>query len=128
MPPRLGANYRVKKVAVGATSELQLSYEQTLVLTVNRDTGNISIRNPLAGHIAIDSYSSHFRPRLDVGQLCRPWRRDAQRRRLGQSRTAPGGNTVNALTEVKQPDLRSPSEIRRVRFVSGAVRLAGHRL
>jgi len=58
----LGANYRVKK-AVGTAapflnhSLLQLSYEQTLVLTVNRDTGNITIRNPLSGNIAIDSYS-----------------------------------------------------------------------
>lgn len=103
----LGANYRIKKVAVGNTSELQLSYEQTLVLTVNRDTGQVSIRNPLAGQIAIDSYSiSSARGSLlasyaglgsstpGAGQWVKPG--------------PPGANTANVLTEVQNPTTNPP--------------------
>lgn len=103
----LGANYRIKKVGVGNTSEVRLSYEQTLVLTVNRDTGQVTVRNPLAGQIAIDSYSiTSARGSLlasynglgaatpNAGVWVKP--------------TAPGANTANALTEVKEPDFTVP--------------------
>jgi hypothetical protein len=98
----LGANYRVKKVAVGSTSELQLSYEQTLVLTVNRDNGQVSIRNPLTGQIAIDSYSitsargSLLASYAGLGAStpgAGPWVKPGP----------PGANTSNALTEVQDP-------------------------
>lgn len=103
----LGANYRIKKVAVGGTSEVRLSYEQTLVLTVNRDTGQVSVRNPLSGQIAIDSYSiTSARGSLlasynglgaatpNAGVWVKP--------------SGPGANTANALTEVKEPDFTVP--------------------
>jgi hypothetical protein len=102
----LGANYRVKK-AVGTGplaghSLLQLSYEQTLVLTVNRDTGNITIRNPLSGNIAIDAYSINSARGSMVASYAGlgsstpgagVWVKD-----VGQ-----GLNTINALSEVQDP-------------------------
>jgi Dockerin type I domain/PEP-CTERM motif len=98
----LGATYRLKQTVAGTETKLQLSYEQVLVLTVNRDTGEMSIRNPQAGHIAIDAYSvSSARGSMLAGYTG-----------LGSSTpnagvwvkpTAPGGNNANALSEVKQP-------------------------
>ncbi len=56
--PPVGALYRAQKVdAVGGEKLLQLLYDRVLVLHVNRDTGELSITNPLAGPIAIDSYA-----------------------------------------------------------------------
>ena len=78
------------------------------MLTVNRDTGEISIRNPLTGHIAIDSYSVNFGPRVDAGQLCRTRCRDAQRRRLGQADGPRWQHRQRALREVKEPDNTIP--------------------
>jgi hypothetical protein len=99
----LGANYRIKKVAVGNTSEVQLSYEQTLVLRVNRDTGELSIRNPLAGQLAIQSYSvTSARGSLLPGYAglgsstpgAGPW---------AKPEVEGGENTVRNLTEVQDP-------------------------
>ena len=103
----LGANYRVKKVAVGATSEVQLSYEQTLVLTVNRDTGQVSIRNPLAGQIAIDSYSINS-ARASLLASYNGLGAATPGAGVWVKPTAPGGNTANALSEVKEPDFTVP--------------------
>lgn len=114
--PPLGANYRVKKVAVGDTSELQLSYEQTLVLTVNRDTGELSVRNPLSGDIAIDSYSV----RSARGSLLPSYDGLGDDTPNAGNWVVPpgpnpsgdppfGANTVNALSEVREPDPTPPS-------------------
>jgi hypothetical protein len=103
----LGATYRLKKAIDGPNTELQLSYEQVLVLQVNRDTGELKIRNPLTGNIAIDSYSvTSARGSMvtsyaglgagtpNAGVWVKP--------------TPPGGNNANALSEVKEPDVTVP--------------------
>lgn len=113
----LGANYRVKKVGSGGHSLLQLSYEQTLVLTVNRVSGELTIRNPLGGSIAIDSYSvtsarGSMLASYDGLGSSTPgagvWVKD-----VGE-----GLNTIHALSEVQNPtsnpapyDLSSVSSI-----------------
>lgn len=55
--PPVGAAYRLKQVDVGGRKQIQLSYEKLLVLRVNRDTGELSIRNPYGGGIGITDYS-----------------------------------------------------------------------
>jgi hypothetical protein len=56
-PPPLGSAYRIRKVPGPAAHTLmQLSLEKLLVLRVNRDTGELSIRNPQTGTISIDNY------------------------------------------------------------------------
>ena len=98
----LGATYRVKNVAVGATTVSRLSYEQVLILTVNRDTGEMTVRNPYDGQIAIDAYSVTSARGSMVTSYAG----------LGSSTpnagvwvkpTPPGANTINALSEVKTP-------------------------
>ena len=67
----------------------------------------MSMRNPLTGHIAIDSYSINSARGSMVASYAG----------LGAATpnagvwvkpTAPGGNTVNALSEVKEPDNTIP--------------------
>jgi len=103
----LGAVYRIKKTTTATNTKLQLSYEQVLILTVNRDTGVMTVRNPYSGNIAIDAYSvTSARGSMNIGYAG-----------LGAATpnagvwvkpTAPGGNTVNALSEVKEPDSTIP--------------------
>jgi hypothetical protein len=55
--PALGEVYRVTKgTGPGGRSLLQLSRQKALVLSVNRDTGAVSILNPQDGAINIDGY------------------------------------------------------------------------
>lgn len=53
----LGAAYRLKQTPSAGHTLLQLSYEKLLVLSVNRDSGQMSIKNPFAGSIGITDYS-----------------------------------------------------------------------
>ncbi len=56
--PALGSAYRLKQAAGGTHGQLlQLSLEKLLVLRVDRDSGEISITNPLGGAVSIDSYT-----------------------------------------------------------------------
>jgi hypothetical protein len=51
-PAALGSAYRLKNIAGGTNGRLlQLGYERFLVLRVNRDTGEITIRNPLGANV-----------------------------------------------------------------------------
>jgi hypothetical protein len=53
-----GEAYRLRTTTGGTNGNLlQLIHDRVLVLRVNRDTGELSIRNPLAGAISIDGYS-----------------------------------------------------------------------
>ncbi|WP_425395234.1 PEP-CTERM sorting domain-containing protein [Aeoliella sp.] len=53
----MGQRYAVQKVAGGNGTIAQLAVEQRLILTVDRDTTNVSISNPSSTSIAIDGYS-----------------------------------------------------------------------
>ncbi len=56
-PPE-GALYRTQIVEkTGGGKVMQLTYARTLVLHVNRDTGEMTVTNPLGGAIDIDAYS-----------------------------------------------------------------------
>ena len=56
-PNPLGTAYRVQKVSDGTGETLQLIYDRYLVLRVNRDTGEMTVRNPFGGPIQIDGYT-----------------------------------------------------------------------
>ncbi len=57
-PPPAGAVYRLRTVAGLMNHQiLELAYDRVLVLRVNRDTGELSITNPLGASASIDSYS-----------------------------------------------------------------------
>ena len=89
--PTAGAAFRLRNQAGGLGQQLQLLYESVLVLDVNRDTGNLTIANPLNGSYAIDGYtvsSSH-------GSLLASWAG------LGQAGWEKAGATVNGLSEIK---------------------------
>jgi hypothetical protein len=100
----LGATYAVRKRTSGSNTLLELSYEQVLILTVNRDTGLMSIRNPYSGQIAIDSYS--------IASA----RGSMKTTFAGLGTTTPGagdwakggGNNANVISEVKVPDTTPP--------------------
>ena len=53
----LGAVYRLRQTPSGGHTLLQLVYDKVLVLRANRDTGELTIRNPHAGAINIIDYS-----------------------------------------------------------------------
>jgi hypothetical protein len=100
----LGAMYAVRKRTSGSNTLLELSYEQVLILTVDRNSGLMSIRNPYAGQIAIDSYSiSSARGSMKSSFA-------------GLGTTTPGagdwvkpiGNNDNVISEVKVPDTTPP--------------------
>jgi hypothetical protein len=57
--PQLGSAYRLRTVNGGDNGRvLQLSLEGNLVLRVNRDTGELTIRNPLGASVTgLDSYA-----------------------------------------------------------------------
>lgn len=60
--PVLGEVYRVKRVSGAAPATIQgnalkLIRDKVLTLEVNRDSGAVSIRNPLGGSIQIDGYT-----------------------------------------------------------------------
>jgi hypothetical protein len=100
----LGAMYAVRKRASGSNTLLELSYEQVLILTVDRDSGVMSIRNPYSGQIAIDSYS--------IASA----RGSMKTTFAGLGTTTPGagdwakggGNNANVIAEVKVPDQTPP--------------------
>jgi hypothetical protein len=111
--PPLGAAYRLRIAGTAgppAQTTLELVYDRVLVLTVNRDTGQVSIRNPLAGNIAIDGYTISS----PLGSLLTSY--------TGLGSSTPGAgtwvkptnssgqplNTSNALTEIQQPDFTPP--------------------
>jgi hypothetical protein len=53
-----GEAYRLRQTTGGVNGKLlQLVHDRVLVLRVNRDTGELSIRNPLSGAISIDGYT-----------------------------------------------------------------------
>jgi hypothetical protein len=56
-PNPIGTTYRVQKVSDGTGQTLQLVYDRLLVLQVNRDTGELIVRNPHGGSIEIDGYT-----------------------------------------------------------------------
>ncbi|WP_197525607.1 PEP-CTERM sorting domain-containing protein [Pseudobythopirellula maris] len=56
-PIPAGGSYRVKKTVSDSGALVQLEYAAKLVLEVNRDTGELTITNPLGGEIEIDSYT-----------------------------------------------------------------------
>lgn len=110
-PIPLGATYRVQQVEEGGRTKLQLLYDRTLVLQVNRDTGQMTIRSPQGGSIGITGYTV----KSPLGSLLTSY--------AGISGTTPtppdsgwskpsgtGGplNTASALTEVKAPDFTPP--------------------
>jgi hypothetical protein len=108
----LGAAYRVEKVEEGGRTKLQLAYDRVLVLQVNRDTGQMTVRSPQGGSIGITGYTV----KSTLGSLVTTY--------SGISGTLPtppnagwskpttsGGqplNTANVLTEVKAPDFTPP--------------------
>lgn len=100
----LGAAYKVNKRISGSTTLLELSYEQVLILTVNRDTGVMSIRNPYGGDIGIDTYSISSA------------RGSMKNTFAGLGTTTPGagdwakpaGNGATLISEVKVPDQTPP--------------------
>lgn len=103
----LGAVYRIKKTSTATNTKMQLSYEQVLILTVNRDTGVMTVRNPYNGNIAIDAYSvTSARGSMDIGYA--GLGAGTPNAGVWVKPTAPGGNTVNALSEVKEPDSSIP--------------------
>jgi hypothetical protein len=111
----LGGAYRLQKISRVVSSVthsvLQLAYEKILILTVNRDTGQMSVRNPYAGNIGIDGYSISS----PLGSLVTSY--------AGLGAATPGAgtwskpvdgssaplNTVNVLTEYKDPDFSPPN-------------------
>jgi hypothetical protein len=105
-PPPAGAVYRLRRVPgpAGHTLE-QLIYDRVLVLRVNRDTGELSIRNPLGGTIAIDSYSVTS----PLGSLVSSYSGIS-----GQTTPPDAGwvkaaaNSATILTELKAPDTTPP--------------------
>ncbi|TWT37638.1 PEP-CTERM motif protein [Posidoniimonas corsicana] len=56
-PPPVGAVYNVRRAENNGRKQLQLAYNAVLVLEVNRDTGEMTVTNPLSGDIGIDGYS-----------------------------------------------------------------------
>jgi hypothetical protein len=110
--PALGSAFRVKQVNGGTNGQLlQLSLEKLLVLTVDRDSGNLSIRNPLGGAISIDGYAVYS---PTAGSLKTSYAG------IGTGTPAAGTwikptnaasqplNTKNALSEFIQPDFTPP--------------------
>jgi hypothetical protein len=103
-PNPLGTTYRVQKVSDGTGQTLQLVYDRLLVLRVNRDTGELTVRNPHGGPIQIDGYtvSSSLGSMLASysgisGQVSPPdsgWFKPVD----GSAQPL---NTVNTLTEIK---------------------------
>jgi hypothetical protein len=102
----LGAQYAVRKRISDDSNRalLELAYEEVLILTVNRDTGDMTIRNPYGGEIAIDAYSiSSARGSMKTSFS-------------GLGTTTPGagdwvkpiGNNANLMSEVKVPDQTPP--------------------
>lgn len=106
--PPTGAVYRLKRTTAGNGHKLlQLSYEATAVLVVNRDTGEAKITNPLGGDVAMDGYTVSS----TLGSLVTSFHGIS-----GTSPTPPSPNwqkygpTVNALTEVINDPSNSNSE------------------
>ena len=111
----IGGAYRLQKISRVVSSVthsvMQLAYEKILVLTVNRDTGQVSIRNPFGGNIGIDAYSIGS----PLGSLVTSY--------TGLGAATPGAgtwskpvdgsnaplNTANQLTELKDPDFTPPN-------------------
>jgi hypothetical protein len=95
----LGAIYAVRKRTTATNTLLELSYEQVLILTVNRDTGQMSIRNPYAGQIAIDTYSiSSAR-----GSMKNTFAGLGTTTPNAGDWVKPAGNNANVISEVKVP-------------------------
>jgi hypothetical protein len=100
----LGTAYKVNKRTSGGNTLLELSYEQVLILTVNRDSGVMSIRNPYGGDIGIDTYSISSA------------RGSMKNTFAGLGTTTPGagdwakpaGNNANVISDVKVPDQTPP--------------------
>lgn len=69
--PALGESYRLSVVgaATGGNRQLKVGYQKNLVLTVDRTSGAISIRNPLSGPISIDGYTINSA----VGSMSTGW-------------------------------------------------------
>lgn len=106
--PPTGAVYRLKRSTAGNGHKLlQLSYEATAVLVVNRDTGEIKITNPLGGDVAMDGYTVAS----SLGSMNTSFHGIS-----GTTPTPPSPNwqkygpTVNALTEVINDPSNSNSE------------------
>lgn len=112
-PVPLGTAYRVQTIgAPGSGQTMQLAYDRVLVLQVNRDTGEMTVRSPQGGSIGITGYTV----RSGKGSLLPGY--------AGISGTLPTPpdtgwskpvdnssqplNTVNVLTEVKAPDFSPP--------------------
>lgn len=57
--PALGSAYRLRKIAGGTNGQLlQVALETMLVLRVNRDTGELTVRNPLGAPVTqLDGYT-----------------------------------------------------------------------
>ncbi|WP_146590946.1 dockerin type I domain-containing protein [Posidoniimonas polymericola] len=100
----LGATYALRKSVSGGSALLELSYEAVLILTVDRDTGEMTVRNPYGGAIAIDSYSvasangSMMTSYAGLG-VSTPGAGDWIK---------PGGNNAGIVSEVKVPDQFPP--------------------
>jgi len=99
--PALGTAqaYRLKRVAGGHGTQVQLSVDQLLTLVIDRQTGATSITNEGSTAVAIDGYSvlSPF------GALTGNWVSLADQGQLGWHQAA---STTNDLNELKQTGSR----------------------
>jgi len=100
----LGATYAVRKRVDGGSAVLELSYEAVLILTVNRDTGEMSVRNPYGGDIAIDSYSIASAR----GSMLNTFTGLGTTTPAAGDWAKPLGNNANAISEIKVPDQTPP--------------------
>jgi hypothetical protein len=98
--PALGSAYRLRQAAGGTNGQLlQVALETMLVLRVNRDTGELSIRNPLGAAVTqLDGYTISS---PSVGSLLTSYKgiSGAPAGNAGWEK-APG-NSVNGLAEFK---------------------------
>jgi hypothetical protein len=98
--PALGSAYRLRQTAGGTNGQLlQVALETMLVLRVNRDTGELSIRNPLGAAVTqLDGYTISS---PSVGSLLTSYKgiSGAPAGNAGWEK-APG-NSVNGLAEFK---------------------------
>ncbi|MCA9261591.1 MAG: PEP-CTERM sorting domain-containing protein, partial [Planctomycetales bacterium] len=106
--------YRVQQATDPGNNhaQLQLIYDQTLVLRVNRDTGELNITNPLGGQIAIDGYTvssslGSLQPAYHGISGTTPTPPDADWAMPIGVDSAPL-NSSHFLTEIKRPDFTNP--------------------
>ena len=98
--PAIGSAYRLKQTAGGNNGQLlQVALETMLVLRVNRDTGELSIRNPLGAAVTqLDGYTISS-PTIGSLQTSYKGISGAPAGNAGWEK-APG-NSANALAEFK---------------------------